>query len=109
MFIQNHDVAHRCFLKAGDWDLLPLSYEDNDAGINLQVKTKRGLTFPAPIGVAPGLCKDGAGLDGLFTASGMNKDGLSTFIECGSCAPERQHSKKTFAPVIKINLAGNSV
>ena len=39
----------------------------------------------------------------------MNKDGLSTFIECGSCTPDRQHSKALFDPIIRINLADNKV
>ena len=67
------------------------------------------MTFPAPIGIASGLCHDGTGVDGMFAASGMNKNGLSTFIECGSCAPERQHSKRLFEPVIKINLSNKKV
>ena len=39
----------------------------------------------------------------------MNKDGLSTFIECGSCAPERQHGKYAFKSAIQVKLSENQV
>ena len=39
----------------------------------------------------------------------MSEDGLSTFVECGSCTPERQHGRRVLDPVIRINLAENKV
>ena len=102
---------HSCFLKAADSDLLPYQYEDSEdqnySHVSLSIKTKRGVIFPAPIGIASGLCKDGTGVDALLRASGMSKDRISTFIEVGSCTPERQRSKKVFDPVITIDLDKN--
>ena len=39
----------------------------------------------------------------------MNKNGLSTFVECGSCTPERQHSKKPFDPTITVKFVEKQV
>ena len=39
----------------------------------------------------------------------MSKEGLSTFVECGSCTPERQHSRQALDPIVRINLAENKV
>ena len=45
----------------------------------------------------------------MFQASGMDKDGLSTFIECGSCAPERQPGTKDSQNAIRISLSDRKV
>ena len=45
----------------------------------------------------------------MFRASGMDKAGVSTFIECGSCAPERQQPTKDSLNSIKIDLKNRKV
>ena len=57
----------------------------------MRVKTKRGITFPSPIGAASGILVDGSGIDAIIGASGVDSNsGLATFIELGTCTPERQ-------------------
>ena len=79
-------------MKAAEWDLLPYWHEPESGskGVSLAVKTSRGHTFASPVGIGAGLCIDGQGIDAMIRASGMDQAGVSTFIECGSCAPERQ-------------------
>ena len=55
------------------------------------MKTANGATFASPVGIASGLIRDGRGMDNLFSASGVDSSsGLSTFIEIGTCTPEKQ-------------------
>jgi len=57
----------------------------------MRVKTKRGVTFPSPVGVSSGFLTDGCGIDAILGATGRDSSsGLSTFIELGTCTPERQ-------------------
>ena len=81
-------------------------------GADLRVKTKRpGVTFPSPIGLSCGLLTDGRGIDSIIEASGTDSvSGLSTFIELGSCSPEKEHHRKG-QPLkkIKINFESETV
>ena len=63
------------------------------------MKTANGATFASPIGIASGLASDGRGMDNLFSASGVDSSsGLSTFIEIGTCTPEKQGFVKNENP-----------
>lgn len=71
-------------------DLVPPSAIVDTNGFDMRVRTKRGITFPSPIGVASGLLTDGNGIDAIMAASGADSNsGLATFIEVGTCTPER--------------------
>jgi len=60
----------------------------------LRVKTKRGLTFPSPVGVGCGLLVDGSGVDAILGATGIDSNSeLSTFIELGTVTPEKQGAR----------------
>ena len=82
---------HFYFLNTCNIDALPPSQTIDQQGQDLRVQTKRGVTFPSPIGIGPGLLTNGAGIDAILNASGTDsKTGLSTFIELGTCTPDRQ-------------------
>lgn len=55
----------------------------------MKVKTKSGLTFNNPIGLAAGLDVYGEGIDGLL-------DSGFSFVEIGSATVEQQHPIKLF-------------
>lgn len=101
---------HQHFLIAADYNLLPPS--GTLEGADLRVKTnRRGVTFPSPIGLSSGLLIDGRGIDSIIEASGTDSaSGLSTFIELGSCSPERQLPRKGLSLFsIKINMESGTV
>ena len=72
----------------------------------MRVKTVNGATFPSPIGLGSGLLIEGRGIDSIISSSGVDSaSGLSTFVEIGTCTPERQSFRKgeVYAKV-KIDL-----
>ena len=78
------------FVQAADYELLPPSGILEAQGVDLRVKTANGATFASPIGLASGLLCEGRGIDNIFSSSGIDSgSGLSTFIEIGTCTPEK--------------------
>ena len=87
---QEADLLHNKFLIAAKLDIVPPSAPIDTKGLDLRVKTKRGVTFASPIGLASGLLDSGCGSDSIFSATGFDANtGLSTFVELGPCTPER--------------------
>ena len=88
--ISEADILHFYFVQACKMNLIPPAGPIDDKSLDMQVKTKRGITFPSPVGVASGFLIDGNGVDAIMAASGIDSNsGLATFIELGTCTPER--------------------
>ena len=71
------------FTVAADYKVTPLN----------TLKTVGLGPFSGRVGIAPGISRDGRGLDGLFEASGAytpNGTLACTHVECGPCTMERQ-------------------
>ena len=66
------DVLHFYFLQACKLDMLPPSGPVDTKGLDMRVKTKRGITFPSPVGVASGFLIDGSGIDAIIAATGVD-------------------------------------
>ncbi len=69
--LQNHDSLRSRFLDAANMNLLPCEIAKDDT--KLIVKTKRGLQFPTPLGLADGVSVDGRGTDGLLDCFGTSE------------------------------------
>ena len=94
MKLNNSDYMHDNFILAADHGFLPSSGKLETENVDLRVLETlkyRGVAFPTPIGIGSGLLINGSGIDNIFSASGIDSaSGLSTFLEIGTCTPEKQ-------------------
>lgn len=60
------------FLICASNEFIPSSGILESNGTDLRVKTAKGITFPAPIGLGNGLLVDGRGIDAILSASGVD-------------------------------------
>ena len=110
--LSSADFMHTNFLMAADHELLPSSGPLDTQAVALK---GRGISFPSAVGLSSGLLTDGRGIDAIMETSGFDAStGLSTFVELGTCTPDKQVSRNLKQQSgghhsLRINFEGDKV